>query len=972
MTTITERIELALGAMRAAGPRDLRAFLAQPAPDVPPATASEITQMLDTLLSDDPNNPSRLRFSDALRGWDNAKDASWIGGTRRNTRERRALIHEKLKSGDSLGARIDGILPFFPLEEPLIIATEHEDWYKPQDGVRDYYWATYRSYLRTHRKWEDASIMSLSNHTQAVIECLANPESKRAYAARGLVMGFVQSGKTANFMGVTARAADAGYRLIIVLAGTWNILRNQTQRRFDKELLGKELLFNDESYTLNPPADWADFLEHGTDPVMRAGYAWQRLTRPDIDFRRLRAAIDSLEFEKPNKAAALFDPVNLHALPVKLLVVKKHSGILRNLVRDLLQIRTKLTDLPAIIIDDESDQAGINTVNPARPPKSGKERTATNECIVKLLGLFPRGQYIGYTATPYANALVNPDDPEDLYPRDFILPLDRPIGYMGVADFFDPTTAYADLNKEDYALPEIAHIRRVSRLADDDDEDLKNALRSYVLSGGVKLYRQSADAARYKAEYFKHHTMLVHTSSRRGAHASLAARVKDLWDACAFNTPTGLAELETLWTNDYSKVSVAHKTDVLPPTFADLIPPLSEAIKRIERGSKVYMVVNSDSNEAPDFSADSIWKIVVGGNKLSRGYTIEGLTVSYYRRVTGTGDTLMQMGRWFGFRPGYRDLVRVFLGVSEGRRQKGDLVALFKQVCLMEDRFREEIQRYVRRPGHARVTPLEVPALISVTGSLPPTARNKMFNARLVSKNYGGQMSMPTLLPSRADSTRHNVGVTTTLLMSAHNGQKLLLGGATAKGREVQFEAYVLRTTTKDIIAFLSGYRWLEDEFGDKRRPADISFQIEFLGKHRHGITAWTIVAPQRQKSFGPAIQFGNATLTTKERHREDEDRGFQVFGEPDHRLIGRYLAGLSAQPGKDSLKAPTKETTALARERGGVLLLYPVREDAASTSVSVGFELIYPENDLDFDLNFAVRRKSEQDEPIVDAEGAS
>src|SRR4029077_8408705 len=140
------------------------------------------------------------------------------------------------------------------------------------------------------------------NSTSAIVECLANPESPHGYASRGLVMGYVQSGKTANFVGVVARAADAGYRLIIVLAGTWNILRNQTQRRFDKELLGKQLLTNDETYIENPPADWDEFLDHGVDPAERGHYIWQRLTRPDIDFKGLRTAIDHLEFERVDKS----------------------------------------------------------------------------------------------------------------------------------------------------------------------------------------------------------------------------------------------------------------------------------------------------------------------------------------------------------------------------------------------------------------------------------------------------------------------------------------------------------------------------------------------------------------------------------------------------------------------------------------------------------------------------------------------
>jgi hypothetical protein len=234
MTSLPERLEMALGAMATAGPRSLRAYLEQPGPDFERADSGEIDQIVDLFLSPDPNHPARLLFSNILRTWDNAKDAKWTGATTRNSAARRKRIHELLKSDPELEKRIDGLLPFYHLEEPVIIAEEHRDWYEPRTGVRDYYWRTYIKCLRERRGWDDDSLINMDNTTRAIVECLANPESRQSYASRGLVMGYVQSGKTANFTGVVARAADAGYRLIIVLAGTWNILRNQTQRRLIK------------------------------------------------------------------------------------------------------------------------------------------------------------------------------------------------------------------------------------------------------------------------------------------------------------------------------------------------------------------------------------------------------------------------------------------------------------------------------------------------------------------------------------------------------------------------------------------------------------------------------------------------------------------------------------------------------------------------------------------------------------------
>lgn len=963
MDNALERIETVLGAMASGAPRDLRAYLQQPGPDFEKVDTGVVDSILDRMLSPDPNNPARLRFSHVLRSWDNAKDAKWTDGTARNTEARRRRIHELLRSGPELRLRIDGVLPFYHLSEPLIIAEEHKDWYSPRPGVRDYYWDTYVRYLREKRSWEGPSLLDLDNSTRAIVECLANPESEAAWASRGLVMGYVQSGKTANFTGVVARAADAGYRLIIILAGTWNILRNQTQRRFDKELLGKELLKNDEAYMRQPPPDWNEFLEHGTDPVDLGLYTWQRLTRPDIDFKSLKAAIDSLEFDRVNKAAPIYDPSNLHTLAVKLLVVKKHPQILWTLANDLKMLRTQLADLPALIIDDESDQAGLNTIDPKRNASEKKKRSKTNLRIVELLQLFPRGQYVGYTATPYANALVDADDPEDLFPRDFIVSLDRPRGYMGVSDFFDPTTDYDDLRKDDFSLPEIAFIRRVESPLGADDEDLKTALRSYVLAGGLKLYRHASESLRYKAEHVRHHTMLVHTSQLKGEHASIATRLEELWNECAFNSHSGLVKLEQLWNEDHRKVSETRGNEIAPSAFAELVPHLSEAIKRIERGPRILFVVNSEKAPAPDFSAAPVWKIVVGGNKLSRGYTIEGLTVSYYRRVAGTADTLMQMGRWFGFRPGYQDLVRVFLGVKEGKRADSDLVSLFKEVCRMEERFRDEIQRYVRRPDAPRVTPKQIPPLIQVSGSLPPTASNKMFNAKLASKNFGGQRSMLTLTSAKPAGMTKNIEATERLLSGGMSVGTKVLGGSSKKGVPLEATVVVLKATTDQLMAFLHGYHWLESDYKYPERPTDVGLQMEFLKNQRHGITGWLIVAPQRKVSFGPPLTVkGLGDLTVKERHRSN-GRGFQVFGEPVHRRIAEFLCGLD--DGIEELASPNAETLALQDRHRGICLLYPVRAQP-NDKVSIGFELVFPKNDLPFDINFTVRRKAETNQVVV------
>jgi len=460
--------------------------------------------------------------------------------------------------------------------------------------------------------------------------------------------------------------------------------------------------------------------------------------------------------------------------------------------------------------------------------------------------------------------------------------------------------------------------------------------------------------------------MLIHTSQRTGEHLSLAGRLVDLWDRCALNSPRGLSDLEKLWNQDYARVCSAMGNESVPEAFRDLLPYLSEAIKRIDQGQRVFLLLNSDSSDAPDFGSAPVWKIIVGGNKLSRGYTIEGLTVSYYRRVAGTADTLMQMGRWFGFRPGYQDLVRVFLGVREGRRGDTDLVALFKEVCRMEEGFREEVKRYVRTPGSKPITPKEIPPLIAASGNLPPTARNKMFNAVLASKNFGGQWSMLTSVPSKPAAMDDNIAAMKTLLTEARPLRKEAIGGTSDKGNLIA-DVLIYEVQNVQLLSFMKSYHWLEADYEYPERPIDTHLQIEFLEKQKHGITSWLVVAPQRMSSFGSPLTIEGVGQFAVKNRKRIAGRGFQVFGEPTHRVVAEFLTGLD--PGRAKLLMPNEETKALQNEHRGICLLYPVREDPQA-KISVGFELLFPKNNLNFDVNFTVHRKREGAKIIVSGVG--
>ena len=360
----------------------------------------------------------------SLARWDHDPAGGWTTGTAPNTAERRSLIYDLLGAGAELRTVLDEKLPFYSAAESLIvIADRFERWYTAERRAgNNFYWSAYSRYLDVANGWDPDDILALDESTTAVVERLSDPSRPEIYQAKGLVVGHVQSGKTANITGVVAKAADAGYRLVIVLSGTMNLLRAQTQRRIDRELIGKELIRpggeapDDEELDYLLDEDWANFIEYEARPSELGAFDWTRLTGERDDYRRLRAGIESLNFERADVSKPFHHPENLGPAKARIMVVKKHTDVLRKVAQDLRRITARLAEVPALVIDDESDLASIDT---SRPPSQAEERrrTTINKRIVELLQQLPRSQYVGYTATPFANVFVNPADAQDLFPE---------------------------------------------------------------------------------------------------------------------------------------------------------------------------------------------------------------------------------------------------------------------------------------------------------------------------------------------------------------------------------------------------------------------------------------------------------------------------------------------------------------------------------------------------------------------------
>ncbi|WP_392670777.1 Z1 domain-containing protein [Streptomyces sp. LN785] len=914
MTDSTDHLYNLHGDVLAAMRRGPKAFakLAFVLSDAEEPADTDFGHFRDRIVAAGPGDELTALWHRTLTAWDLVEQPDWSDAPAR-TDERRADTYARLGFGPDLRKALDLAVPVFKEPGATVISKDFTSWYsRDAAAARSFYWNSYEQLLR-RKGWSDAAVSSLDEASHAVVERLSDPTRTEAYGARGLVVGYVQSGKTANFTGVTAKAIDAGYRLVIVLGGTLNLLRGQTQRRLDMELIGQENILRGADPS-DPDAlvgidyqddeDWpAKFVSHGHRP-----FNIERLTTRDNDYRSLLQGIRALEIEKREPHLPLYVPENLHRAAARVMVVKKNKSVLTNLVKDLKKIGPILREIPTLIIDDESDQASVNTSDPKKWESGQIQRTAINGLISQLLSLLPRAQYVGYTATPFANVFIDPSDGEDIFPRDFLISLPRPVDYMGVQDFHD-------LDGDGAA--EETHVRGIHEATGDR---LQEAMDAFVLTGALKLYR--ADHGVPEGP-FRHHTMLVHESVKMDDHADLALRINTQWHKAGYTSHEGHARLEELLTKDFARY--ADDSLPTPATYADLRPYVSRARQLINAGGNPVVVVNGDTDRyfsQIDLDFDrtpNVWKILVGGTKLSRGFTVEGLTVTYYRRTTRQADTLMQMGRWFGFRPGYRDLVRLYIGREEPltKTQTVDLYEAFEAICQDEETFRSQLSRYAELvDGKPQVTPAQIPPLVSQ--HLPwikPSGRNKMFNAELVEIRSPGQWVEPTAYPTDAAALRHNTEIWQPALDAL--GQDISVFVTLSEGDRGNYIRYPAKTSIlshDQLLGIMSMLAW--------GRPDLFDPHLAYLKDASDAGCAtddWALILPQTSgRTSVTARILGSQPLTLVQRKRNARGVFNRISG-VSHRQSAERIAGLHPLSEDDPFASQ------LHQPRRGAVLLYPI-----------------------------------------------
>jgi len=623
---------------------------------------------------------------------------------------------------------------------------DHVDWLNA-DRKKDWrYWRRYSEYMETKIPWK--ALDALDRATDEVLEQLEDPLRESAWDRRGLVVGHVQSGKTANYTGLICKAADAGYKIIIVLAGLHNNLRAQTQIRLDEGFLGFATLANAEEL----PAIGVGLID--TDHSTRPNYATNRSETGD--FNKVQASKLGIT---PEQRPWLF-------------VVKKNKTVLERLLFwirnraanhiDHVTGRKLVTNLPLLVIDDEADHGSVDTgenvVDEFGVPDIEHNPTVLNRLIRSILHHFSRKAYVGYTATPFANIFIHDkgtteEHGPDLFPSSFITNLAAPSNYIGPGRVFGSARSTPEdlplvraMKEEEYApwMPQKHKngYRPTWQGEDRIPESMAEAVRSFILACAVrKLRGQGA----------KHASMLIHVSRFTSVQSEVVRQVEEYVRALKgrFTRGIDLVETEAVMRAEYEQrflpgmqrirgmlIPEERLADFAWDQVRETLPDVISDIKVRE--------INGSAKDALDYADNEMTGlkvIAIGGDKLARGLTLEGLCTSYFLRTARMYDTLMQMGRWFGYRDGYLDCCRLYT--------TGEMIEWFGHIADAAEELRQEFDNMVA----AAATPKQFGLRVRSHSVLTVTSRSKMRNARPMHLTFSGDLLQTIVfLPRKADA----------------------------------------------------------------------------------------------------------------------------------------------------------------------------------------------------------------------------
>lgn len=761
--------------------------------------------------------------------------------------------------------------------------TDHCDWLTTARKHDWHYWRRYSDFLES--KLSDTVVEGLDEATDDILGLLEDPKRADEWDRRGLVVGHVQSGKTSNYAGLICKAADAGYKIIIVLAGMHNNLRSQTQMRLEEGFLGYETTID-------------------RDPGMPIGVAE---FGEDLKTNSATTRAENGDFSKA--IAKHFHGISPEERPW-LFVVKKQKTVLTALLQ---WIQTRVADttyaadgrklvtkLPLLMIDDEADNASVDTgeqsFNDDGTPDEQHQPKIINSLIRQVLHAFTRKAYVGYTATPFANIFIHhkgatPKEGSDLFPRSFIINLSAPSNYVGSARMFGKMTeegrkAALPLSRDisDHYDPatgsgwmppkhQKTHVPTYNGLAI-IPPSLQRAINAFVLACTVRELRGQGD---------QHSSMLIHVTRYVDVQDHVRGQVEEAVRRMRQRITRGtdaeelLNQLRELWEDDFlpardevAELSLAAERPPAMPNWTEILAALPNVLGDIKVRS-----INGKAKDALDYASRgaALKVIAVGGDKLARGLTLEGLCTSYFVRTTKMYDTLMQMGRWFGYRPGYLDLCRLYTS--------SDLVKWFAHIADASEELREEFDFM----AEAKLTPEQYGLKVMSHAVLTVTSPLKMRNAQTLSLSYSGTRPQTILFERDAKKQQQNLEATDALIDS--------LGGPWESGPKYGRDgephnwpgARLWRGADSDkVLTFLSAYATHPNA-----NSVNAGVLATFIAKMVDAgqLTKWSIALLGGGSGEGDAHTFPGGDASTAYAFRKTDDPADPGMIKPNSFTIG-------------------------------------------------------------------------------------
>ena len=786
-------------------------------------------------------------------------------------------------------------------ESTLKSTIDHLDWLDSERKKDWRYWGRLQRYLEHGLSIN--VVEALDHSTDGILELLEDPRRPGSWDRRGLVVGHVQSGKTSSYSALICKAADAGYKIIIVLAGMHNNLRSQTQIRLEEAFLGYETSPNRE------PGNPVGVYSEDSDPSIHPHCATTRADNGDFNASVARHFSISPE-ERP-----------------WLFVVKKNKSVLTKLLKwirsphvaDATAPQTGLkivTKLPLLVIDDEADHASVDTGEQVFDgdgnPDENHQPKAINSLIRQILNSFSKSAYVGYTATPFANIFIHRSgetrlEGPDLFPQSFIKNISAPSNYVGPARVFG-------LRGSEGRIGGLPLSRNISDHTSEDGTSgwmppkhsktheplfggnpvpppsLRQAIYSFVLASAARVCRGQGR---------KHSSMLVHVTRFTAVQEAVKSQVEEEVASMRRRLTRKVdheelnEKLRTLWEEDFIPTSLKLSRDVPDvfenqtiPSWREIEAVLAQVVSDID-----VKTVNGNAKDALDYvehSEKGLKVIAVGGDKLARGLTLEGLCVSYFVRTTKMYDTLMQMGRWFGYRPGYIDLCRLFTAK--------ELVEWFGHIADASEELREEFDQMVAAGAEPRDYGLKVEShpVLLVTSPL------KMRTAKTLSLSYSGSMSQTISFLQDKSSLEANLAAAKGLVNSMGVPDEF----GPVRQRKDTDDAWKRSFLWKDVsfekvLEFLKTYR---TPSGADR--ANTLVMAEFIEQMNKGgeLREWTValLAEGRKATseyvFSPSVSVDS----------------FPSRG--DKRVEGRYTIGVLTDPSDEAIDLDQPEWLAALR----------------------------------------------------------